>query len=352
MGLPVVAPLGSAWTRMKRVLFRKPVSPGKWFALGLCAFLAILDELIASYLNTGSRLFFQLFGARQTAAGGNLAGMLDWVRSHAMLVVATVGAGLLTWSAIMGVCRWFSARGRFMHLHCAVADTDDFKSAWSAHVPAANSHALARITLHVLLMSVVVAPAVFGGWRIATAFHRTGWPLEPADHIEACLWLIWCLFWWAQILIAEWLLSTFLLPIQYHRHVGVWGAWKIFRREVLPGNGWSIVCFSLMQMVVGLAWGTLVTTVGLLTCCVGFFVLGLPVLGQTLLAPCTVWMDLWKVRYLEQLGPAWTMICDRGRCPGCDYDLRGTPTAARCPECGMVIPDEARPAADGGAPAA
>jgi hypothetical protein len=97
------------------------------------------------------------------------------------------------------------------------------------------------------------------------------------------------------------LLEDFVVPVMYRRGVRTVEAWGVFRREVLPGNGWAIVRFYLLKVLLGIAIGVAAILVTCCTCCLA----ALPYLGTVILLPIYVFVRSYSLSFLEQCGEEW-----------------------------------------------
>jgi len=290
--LSVMDAIERALDRTKTVLFR-PFDLGKWLALGFCAFLATLGQSGGGY--TGGNPF-------GGAKGDEYQKVVPWVVEHLTLVL-TVGAAILLVGVALGVLlTWLSSRGEFMFLDGVARNRAGVVEPWHRFRNLANSLFVFRLVLGLLGLGTVLL--------VAGAGILVAWPSIQARDFDAravgavvggaCLLVPVALF----LGLLKLLLRDFVVPIMFKRGLPAMEAFRILRKEILPGRVLPMVLFYLMTLAMGLASAILVVLVTCLTCCIA----GLPYISSVVFLPVFVFFRCYSLCFLEQIGPEWRII--------------------------------------------
>ena len=294
MAISVTEPIGWAFTRMGRMLF-KPFDIRKWFVLGFCAWLAQLSE--------GRGVNFNPGGWRPGGRGGNgprpFGPVLEWGREHIGLVILLAVVVFLVMVAVGLVILWLSSRGKFMFVDGVVRNRGAVVEPWHRFRALGDSLFWFRLVLGaggLMVLALIVAGGVGIAWPDIRAEEFGGSALA-ALLVSVLLFslAILCLG-----LIAA-VLEDFVVPVMYVRGVRTLAAWGGFRRELLPGRFWTFVLFYLMKFILGIGVVVIAMLATCLTCCLA----ALPYLGTVILLPVFVFMRLYSLHFLEQFGPEW-----------------------------------------------
>ncbi len=281
---------------MKKMLFQ-PFNMAKWFALGFCAFLANLGGGGGLNSRVGNSM-------GRNAGGGNEAfqEISTWVAAHLPLVIALSVALLVLIVALGLLLTWLSSRGQFMFLDGVVHDRADVVAPWRRFRALANHLFIFRI---VLGFSGLAALLLIGllGWLIARpdiAARQFGAAALTAVLFGGVLMLITVVV----LAVVELLLHDFVVPIMYRRGIPTVEAFGVLWRDILPGNGWTLVLFYLMKCVLGLASVVVVLLGTCLTCCLA----ALPYISSVVFLPVFVFFRAYSLYFLEQFGEEWRLI--------------------------------------------
>ena len=307
MGLPVIAPFNTAWTRMTGLLFR-PFEPGSWFALGFGAFLSLLMEGGGGLLQTAGH--FLGAGATKTDPDVLCRQAHAWILKNPDRTAAIGGAVALAAAGVCALMVWLSTRGIFIFLDNLITGRTQTARPWAEFRKEADS--LARWRLGVMLagQALTWGPLLRGAWAVLDLYVRQG------EFSPDCLVIVLAMSGWAIIMALTvmpclWVLRDFIPVIQWHRRISAVQAIGVFRREVLPGNFWSLNLYYLWLWMMHFAAGSLMSLCVCCTCGIGM----LPYLGTVLFLPVFTLDRLYPVHYLAQLGPDWAPKTADGGAP-------------------------------------
>jgi len=329
MPISVVDPIGDAFNRLGRILFR-PFSIGKWFVLGFCAWLA--------YLGEGGGTGWT--GGPPGGGGGGPPTMPSNVDWTIILSIVAITVALLLVIAL--VILWLRARGMFMFLDGVVRDRGAVVEPWKRYRKHGNSLFLFFICF---MLCALLGIALIGGIGVVIAWpdiqsQQFGGAAITAIVISAALFLAFVIV----LHLIEMALKDFIVPIMYKFDTTIIPAWSMFRHELLAGRGGTFTLYVLMKILIAIAVGTIAFTVTLLTCCLTI----VPYLGTVILLPLFVFDRCYSLSFLEQFGPDWRFYQHTDRtnhCANCGYNLHGLPAHGVCPECGAPFGEPPDPPA-------
>jgi hypothetical protein len=111
-------------------------------------------------------------------------------------------------------------------------------------------------------------------------------------------------------------------------------AWE----NIIKPQFWAMILIYLIRLGFYTAMALVFATVMLFTLCC---LCGLaPLFGALLLLPFFMLPSVFSLTFLDQFKPDFEVFKPGPGeyfCPHCDYDLRGTPMARKCPECGEPL---------------
>lgn len=304
----VTLPVTQALDRVKLVLFR-PFNPGKWFAIGFCAWLATLGQ------GGGGGYHFNF------PSGGGKSGNLRHALEEATrfvhqnlawllpLLIVGVVLGLTLWVLIT----WLSSRGQFMFLHCVALDKAEVGVPWQRYAPQGNSLFWFRLGFGLLGAALTLPLVGFAVVLIASMIKREVVRAGPLLAVIGllCAVLAVSLVW---AVIRKFTLD-FVTPIMAMRNCRCLAAWREFL-GLARGHFWPLLLYLLFQLVLGLGIGLLVLAVVLLTCCLAGCLLAVPYLGTVILLPVLVFQRAYSLHYLAQYGPAYDVFTPPPATPG------------------------------------
>jgi hypothetical protein len=308
MAVSVTDPLNPAYKRAAHITF-KPFNLGKWFVLGLIAWLAVLDEG-----GTNFNFNFDLGPFKPkpppaaptrpptTSPAELLEMVLAWLRAHIVEVVFIGAIAAILVGGLILLLLWINSRARFMLLRAIATDTYEVAAPWREFRALGNSLFGFRVAL-AILWSVA-------GLLILAAAAFTAWPdirakTFGAQATSAILIVVLLLFpTMIAFLLVSWLTTTFVTVIMYARGCTVMDGWRQFRANVLRGNILTLILFFLMNMVLALVAVMAHVLIGCVTCCVGF----LPYLGTVATLPIVLFLRCYTIYFLQQFGPQYVII--------------------------------------------
>ena len=105
----------------------------------------------------------------------------------------------------------------------------------------------------------------------------------------------------------EYFLHNFVVPIMHKRGVSTSQAWRMFLAlfQAHPG---PFVAFGLYHLVIGFGLGLVFAVAGIMTCCLGFFLMLLPYLRSVVTLPASVLVRFMNLEFLAQFGDDYTML--------------------------------------------
>ncbi len=310
MYVSVTEPIRKAITRTWWVLVTTGYAE-KRIQLGFCAFLAAAIE------NTSYDHALRSLGIATTPLGPN----------EPMVVTL----------ALLLLGMWLSSRGELMLLDGIIRNRGAVRAPWRECKAEGNRLFVARLvlTLTWLAPGGLVFYAVMQGG--ATGNAPFGWPvLAGLGLLGGAAALV--------LLGIHLLLLELVVPTMYLRRLPVLAAWRVAREELLPGHGWTILLFFLIQTLLRLATILLLLALVALQApnAAGVQVVML-LLGTAivlLIYVLYVFRKSYTLFFIEQFGPRWHVFVHDPvgpYCRSCGYDLSGTP-ANQCSECGTEIP--------------
>lgn len=293
-----IRPLSAAFDRTKAALFR-PFRIEVWFVVGFAAWLAWLGQH-GSYGTGGDWDTDELDGvpSPQFLLRGWLASIRAFLDNWAVIlgVVTLVGMILVVIVAFL----WISSRAKFVFLDNVVKGNANFLEPWSRHSAAGWSLFWWR------LVFAAIALAFFGA-LVAMWWIRAAVPFLEGDPITLgpLIWMTLLAF--PLVIVCAYLecfLNHFVVPIMAKQGLSATAAWGrflgLFRENAVP-----FVLYGLFLIPLWIVVYTGVVVAGLMTCCVGFFLLWLPYVGMVLMLPVYYAHRAFGPEFLAQFGPEW-----------------------------------------------
>ncbi len=286
------------WERMKDALF-DPFDVGKWCVLGFAAFLATLPEA----LNRSDKNPFKWAGTEDAAHhfGMFFQNFGNWISENPFGIVL-ISFGAIILFAIGIVFTWLSSRGKFIFLDNVVHNRALIKKPWDKYSSLSNSLFIWRLCFG------FIAFAVFGLLFIVAAFNiYSANSSGDAGFGTAFSLFVSGLAGFGLAVITGYIslfLNHFIVPIMYKNNISAIKAWRRFiplLSSHLPG----FVIYGLMIFVLHIVTFFAVLLIALLTCCIGFLLLGIPYISSVVLLPVTYTFRALSLEFLEQFGPEY-----------------------------------------------
>lgn len=304
------APVSVAWQRMKIMLFR-PFDLGKWFTLGVSAWLASLGE-------GGGSSFSGNLGDFGKQRGGRAPGQLDFneiaepVREFFTRfggsIALIVAAALIIFVAIALVVTWLRARGKFMFIDNVVANRSEISGPWRVFTQHGNSlfwwsvlYGLACLVVFAVLLGVGFLTVVLPCIRAQTFVRST----VPVLILLGVVWLIIAV----ALAYVSRFVEDFVIPLMHHFDLTVMEAWGRFGTLFKAHTG-AFVLYGLFYLLLGFLAGLCVLLFVVATCCIGGCLMAIPYVGAVVMLPVSVFFRAYSVEYLAQFGPKYRLFPD------------------------------------------
>jgi hypothetical protein len=294
--------LSQAIARMKALLFRKPFVIEMWFVLGLSAWLA--DILSGGAGGGGARSGWK--GSRH-----ELAGAADkvgaWLANPTVLMI--IAAVLMVFALALLAIAWVSARANFVFLDNVVRGRAAFVEPWKRLGRLGTSLFLWNAALSFAWLVPIGAIAwPFRRSLVSLVTHHEfvmpgigGIVLGSALAAVAML----------AIAVIATLMNAFVVPLMYRYDETAWQAWARFW-PLISSRAGDFGAFVAFEWIVWVGVVLALMIAGLLTCCVGLFLMAIPYVGSVLLLPVTVSARAFGPEFLRQFGPEWDVFEDAG----------------------------------------
>jgi hypothetical protein len=281
--IEIFKPFGEAVELMKQILFQ-PFNLKKWFVMGFAAWLA--------NLGSGGVSFNYQFDRREEAQKINDA--ISQI-PHPILVLG-ISVLILSLLALIVLCAWLRARGRFMFIDCIVKNRGAIAEPWREFRKEGNGYFLfwLLIAFVVLLFAALVSlPLIILGIKGHSYYlHRDSLDLFVILAIAAWVFAI------LVVIIAWALIASFMMPVMYRRRCRPYEAFRaaVSLIAIHPGE---IVLYCLFLVVLVIATGLISCFAICATCCIA----AIPYVGTVILLPVVVLLQAFSLSFIRQFGP-------------------------------------------------
>ena len=306
--ISVIEPIGAAIEKTKQILF-KPFDIGKWFAIGFCAWLAMLG-------NGGGGGGNFNFGGTGNRSGGGMHRFQQEMNEakNAILenlpVVMSVAAVVIVLVLVLAVVfMWLKSRGQFMFLHCVAENKGEVVHPWKQYARQANSLFLFKIV--VWLIGTVaslffIVPLIF----ITITFAKTDFKVFAAAQVVPAIFLVLGFLLLAIVWgVIKTLTEDFVVPVMLLQRCTLVDGWKRFWALCKPNMG-TFFLFLLFLIVVNMVLGIIAFAVVLgacCLCCVGIIFM-IPYVSTVAMLPLLVWRRAYSALFLAQFGPEYDVF--------------------------------------------
>jgi len=302
----VTDPISPAIDRTRTILFR-PFEIGKWFVIGLSAWLAQLGSGGSGGGNSGGG------GGGGPYQGGDvpsemrnafyqakdyIVGNLDWIIPVVVIVSLFM---VFLWLLVV----WLSSRARFSFLYCVAQNKGEFWNPWRQYEVHGFSLCVFRLILGLLGFVTVVLFLGLAGVLVYFSIESVGFNILSISGIVMC-----GLLFVASVIIlavASVFTTDFVVPIMYRSGLKCTRAWRVLLNLISDNMG-RFVVYLLFKIVIGLALGMIVFGAGCITCGCACCCAAFPYLGAVVFLPLTVFTRSYSLYYLAQYGPDFDVI--------------------------------------------
>ncbi len=297
MTISYTGPLGRAWQRMKWILFAKR-DVKKWAALGFTAWLAELASASSWWDKGGSQARSDVdvdqWGRVSTDAAHTIQEFL--ARGiGAVLIIGLILAALILYFVFL----WLSSRGTFMFLDNVIHNRANVKAPWRHFSALGDSLFLWRVAFGVICMLAVVPIVVlFVVFSLPMIMHEAGAAVSIPGYIGTGA--VFFVLIVAMVYI-DFLTMHCVVPLMYKHDLKTMEAWRRFL-PVFKQRVGVFVLYGFFYLLLSACVGVAVVLVGLVTCCVGWFVLAVPYVGTVLMLPVHVTLRGLDLEFLAQHG--------------------------------------------------
>lgn len=297
MNVQYFEPLSRAFGRMKQALFQ-PFDLKKWIVIGFTAWLAGLMD------GNGG-------GSRSNNMHGNFGDALNapfeiwtWLQDHPQWMLAII-FGLAFLFFLIAVLTWLSSRGKFMFVDNIVHDRALIAQPWTEYANEGNSLFVWRFIFALFSISAILG-FLFHAWQNIYSLYY-----GPFDESIPWAYIIKMIFLFLLIALflgyISLLLNEFVVAIMYRQRISAWEAWNRLLAIHWPHLAQFLVLAILWAVLMTIAV-ILVIVVGLLTCCIGFFILLLPVVNAVVTLPISYTFRAFSLEFLAQFGDDYSVF--------------------------------------------
>lgn len=298
MNISCFEPLSRAWNRMTSALF-KPFDLHKWFVVGFTAFLAGLAEGHRGSAGSRSRgyMSFPEFLRFPHRAWG-------WLNAHPgwFLAIGFAAAAVLMIGVIL---LWLSSRGKFMFLDNVLHNGAEITKPWHEFRKEGDSLFLWRLVFGFISIALFAFPSVFFFVSAGRIYEETRFSPLP---------ILWILGLAGAFLVLVLLvgavslfLNDFVVPLMYKNRVSATHGWRLFL-PLLRAHPFPFVLYALIIFALIIAFVIAVVVAGLVTCCIGWFLLVVPYIGTVVTLPFWYWLRAFGPEFLTQFGPEFELF--------------------------------------------
>ncbi len=298
MEIAYFEPLSRAVKRTRAALFT-PFDLHKWLVVGFNAFLAGLADWnngSGGSRGRGHMSFREFFDLPRRG--------WEWLTSHPgwFLAIGFITAIVVVLAVVI---LWLSSRGAFMFLDNVVRDKAEVAVPWRNYARAGNSLFVWRLVFSLIALALFAAFGVAFFATGAGLYGRTRFSPLPIPWIALMAAVLLLL-----IIVAGYIslfLKDFVAPLMYKNGVAATQGWSLFlalfNRHPLAFIGYGLFVFVLL-----IAFVIVVIMAGLVTCCIGWFLLVIPYIGTVVTLPFWYALRAFSLEFLAQFGPDYALL--------------------------------------------
>ncbi len=293
MDIAFLEPLGRAWNRMKTALF-KPFDLHKWFVVGFNAFLAGLLEM---HNGSGGSQWREDSSFREFLGLPNRT--WEWLMDDPgwFFAIITIAAFVIV---LVITLIWLSARGTFMFLDNVVHDSAEIAKPWNRYKKEGNSLFLWRLVFGLICLMLFIMFFVFFFVAAPHIYDSSYSHRAPVEFLIP----MGLLFLLMSIIIGyiSLFLKSFVVPIMYKNNIKTTQAWSRFL-PIFTRHPFHFILYGLLMFVMTIMFVIFIIFAGFATCCIGFVLLIIPVVGTVVTLPVWYTFRAFSLDFLAQFGP-------------------------------------------------
>jgi hypothetical protein len=303
MNISYIVPLQKSWARARRMLFQ-PFRFRNWFVLGFAAFLS--EYLSWGY--SGSRGSYERHP--HVVTHEFLTRSVEFLRNPlAMTLVLWILLCLLAMSVLF---MWISSRGKFILLENVVHEQPGIVEPWGRFKRIGNSLFVWRLGFSIVCLLIVGAMILPFLAAIAALVSQNSF--HPADLLVLVPLAAMLAPFGIVVAYTLLFLNSFVVPIMYRDGLGALTAWRRFL-DLFRAYPMAFIVYGLFFFVLAIVVGCAAVAFGMVTCCIGFFLLSLPYIGSVVLLPVELTARALGPEFLSQFGTAYTMMVEHVPAP-------------------------------------
>lgn len=310
MAITAGDPITPALNRTGTVLF-KPFKLKKWLVLAVGLAFILLGHGMPLSAQLGAQ------HGHRFLPSWTLDQWLEWIPANMALILWWCFGGIgITFPIYLWV-RWVGSRGYFIFFDNLVQNEARVKAPWQEFRDLGNSLMKLHIAWDLILFNVYLVIVVIAGcllWPdfkqllITGRYEATGWTVAAAIFGVITLPIAFIVLAFVNMLIFR-----LAVPVMYIRRMEARPALRVAWRELFLPNKGPCIRYFLCALVIGMITG-IVTEIGLIvlmivTLCIAFVVMLLPVVGNYPMAlaslPAIVFDSLYQLYFVEQFGPQY-----------------------------------------------
>jgi len=298
MNIEYFEPLSRGWNRMKMALF-KPFDLTKWFVVGFTAFLAGLMEGNggSGSSRVGGDWSFREFIEFPNRAWEWLMDNPGWFIAIVIFAVFAIAIGI--------TLTWLSSRGMFMFLDNVAHDKAEIVKPWKRYRMEGNSLFVWRLCFGLICLMVFIIFFVFFFTTASFIYRESLYSHIPVPFLVG----MGLLFFFMILFIGyiSMFLKSFVVPIMYKNNIKTTQGWSRFL-SLFGKHAFHFILFGVFLFLLTIMFVLLIIVAGLLTCCIGFILLIIPIIGTVLTLPAWYTLRAFSLEYLAQFGPEYDVF--------------------------------------------
>lgn len=292
--IEVFEPFSRAFDLTKLILFQ-PFDFVKWLVIGFAAFLSHLGGGGGGF-NYNPRFGRGDWNWRARSVTNDVFGpAADWPA----WVLPAIAIGGLVVIAVVVVCLWLGARGKFIFTDCIVRNRAAIVQPWHEFKREGNSYFLFSLLLAIIILALL-ALASFPLWMPLALRGEVPQGMGLLLGVSLVVVIM------AVILVAYSLTSSFMIPVMYRRKCGAGEAFGASLAAITAYPG-PVILYLLFLLVLYVAFAMIACLLTCVTCCIT----AIPYVGTVILLPFHVFFMSYLLLFVRQFGPdydAWANI--------------------------------------------